>query len=36
MMWWSNGGWGIGTWQTMTLMMVILWGAVIALVVWGL
>ena len=36
MMWWSNGGWGIGTWLTMTLMMVILWGAVIALVVWGL
>ena len=34
MMWWSNGGLGIGTWLGMGLMMVIFWAAVISLVVW--
>ena len=34
MMWWSNGGWGTGTWLAMGLMMVIFWAAVISLVVW--
>jgi len=33
-MWWSNGGWGTGTWLAMGLMMVIFWAAVISLVVW--
>ena len=33
MMWWSNGGWGVGTWLTRGLMMVIFWAAVISLVV---
>ena len=35
MMWWSNGGWGLGTWLTMGLMMVIFWAAVISLGVWA-
>jgi putative membrane protein len=35
MMWWSNGGWGIGTWLTMSLIMVIFWAAVISLAVWA-
>ena len=35
MMWWSNGGWGIGTWSGMGLMMVIFWGAVISSGVWA-
>ena len=35
MMWWSNGGWGLGTWLTMGLMMVIFWAAVISLLVWA-
>ena len=35
MMWWSNGGWGTGTWLTMGLMMVIFWAAVISLGVWA-
>ena len=34
MMWWSNGGWGTGTWLIMGLLMVIFWAAVISLVVW--
>jgi len=34
MMWWSNGGWGLGTWLAMGLVMVIFWAAVISLVVW--
>jgi putative membrane protein len=34
MMWWSNGGWGLGTWLAMGLMMVIFWAAAISLVVW--
>ena len=35
MMWWSNGGWGTGTWLTMGLMMVISFAAVISLGVWA-
>ena len=34
MMWWSNGGWGLDSWLSMGLMMVIFWAAVISLVVW--
>jgi putative membrane protein len=34
MMWWSNGGWGLGSWLAMGLMMVIFWAAVISLLVW--
>lgn len=34
MMWWGHGGWGAGDWLAMSLMMVVFWGALIALVVW--
>ena len=34
MMGWDSAGWGAGNWMVMGLMMVIFWGAVIALVVW--
>lgn len=34
MMWWNHGGWGAGDWLAMVFMMLIFWGAVIALVVW--
>ena len=33
-MWWGNGGWGLDSWLSMGLMMVIFWAAVISLVVW--
>lgn len=28
MMWWSNSGWGAGTWTVMVAMMVLFWGAI--------
>lgn len=34
MMWWSDTGWGVGSWTMMALMMVAFWGAVIALTLW--
>lgn len=34
MMWSGHGGWGAGEWLAMSLMMILFWGAVIALVVW--
>ena len=34
MMWWDDGGWGAGGWVLMSLMMVVFWGGLIALVVW--
>jgi len=34
MMWWSHDGWGAGDWLAMSLMMVVFWWLVIALVVW--
>lgn len=34
MMWWDDGGWGVGQWLAMTLMMVAFWGLLIVLVVW--
>lgn len=33
MMGW-DGGWGVGAWIAMSLMMVVFWGGLIALVVW--
>jgi putative membrane protein len=35
MMWygWDSGGWG--AWLPMTLMMLVVWGGLIALVVWA-
>jgi putative membrane protein len=30
-----NGGWGVGGWLVMSLMMVVVWGLPIALVVWA-
>lgn len=32
MMW--NGDWGVGGWIAMSLMMLVFWGGLIALVVW--
>lgn len=34
MMWWNHGGWGAGEWLAMSLMMLIFWGAVVALGIW--
>lgn len=34
MMGWDDGGWGAAAWLVMGLMMVLFWGALIALVVW--
>ena len=34
MIWWHHGGWGAGQWLAMSLMMVVFWGAFVALVVW--
>ena len=34
MMYWDHGGWGAGDWLAMSLMMVVFWGAVIALILW--
>ena len=34
MMDWGYGGWGAGDWVAMSAMMIVFWGAVIALVVW--
>ena len=34
MMDWGNNGWGAGDWVAMSAMMIMFWGAVIALVVW--
>jgi putative membrane protein len=34
MMGWNHGGWGAGEWLAMGVMMLIFWGAVIALGVW--
>jgi putative membrane protein len=32
MMWWHFGGWG---WGLMALWMILIWGGIIALIVWG-
>ncbi len=34
MMDWGNGGWGAGDWVAMSAMMILFWGALVALVVW--
>ena len=34
MMWVDDGGWGAGQWVVMSLMMLVFWGGLIALVVW--
>jgi putative membrane protein len=35
MMWWDDGGgWNAGSWILMTLMMLLFWGGLAALVVW--
>lgn len=33
MMWWGDG-WGVGAWIAMSLMMVVFWGGLVALVVY--
>ena len=34
MMGWYGGGWGVGAWIAMSLMIVVFWGGLAALVVW--
>lgn len=34
MMWWDHGNWDAIDWLAMSLMMVVFWGGVVALVVW--
>ncbi len=34
MMWWSDAGWGVGSWMMMGAAMVLFWGAAIALALW--
>jgi putative membrane protein len=34
MMWRNHGAWGAGDWLAMSLMMVLFWGLLIALIVW--
>ena len=34
MMWWNHSAWGFGDWLAMSLMMVVFWGLLVALVVW--
>jgi putative membrane protein len=34
MMWWDEGGWGLGDWLAMSTMMVLFSGLVAVLVVW--
>ena len=31
---WHDGDWGTGAWLAMSLMMLLFWGGLIALVVW--
>lgn len=31
---WHDGDWGIGSWLAMTLVMLLFWGALLALVMW--
>ncbi|HVQ89165.1 MAG TPA: SHOCT domain-containing protein [Actinomycetes bacterium] len=33
MMWWNDGGWDAGTWFLMSLLMLLFWGGLIAVVV---
>jgi putative membrane protein len=30
---WNGGGWGIGAWILMALVMVVFWGGIVALVI---
>jgi putative membrane protein len=35
MMWWDDGGaWSTGTWVLMTVMMVVIFGGLVAFVIW--
>ena len=35
MMWWDDGGaWSTGTWALMTVTMVVVFGGLVALVIW--
>jgi putative membrane protein len=35
MMWWGDGGWGMGSWLTMSMAMLAFWGAFVAVGVWA-
>lgn len=34
MMWWNHRAWGAGDWFAMSLMMIVLWALLIALIGW--
>jgi putative membrane protein len=34
MMWWDDAGWNAGGWILMSLLMIVFWGGLVALVVW--
>jgi putative membrane protein len=34
MMNWDNGGWNAGDWVAMSAMMILLWGVIVAVVLW--
>jgi uncharacterized membrane protein len=33
-MWWNGGGWEVGNWVAMILIMLAFWGLLVALTVW--
>lgn len=35
MMWWNHGDWGVGSWVSMSVMMLVVWGLIIGLIVWA-
>lgn len=35
MMWWNYADWGVGTWVTMSLMMLVFWTLIIGLILWA-
>jgi putative membrane protein len=34
MMWWDNGGWGVGGWVAIGLVILLCWGFLVVLTVW--
>ena len=34
MMWWNHGDWGVGSWVSMSLMMLVFWALIVGLVLW--
>lgn len=34
-MWWNHGDWSVGSWVSMSLMMLVFWGLIIGLIMWA-